>query len=148
MMHSFDAEVMGSVSLAVAMLSLTTAFHHQALRVIARAVIGHPVSQPRAILLLVALVGVHLVEVALYAGAYALGTKVLGLGGLSGMSERTAFDFFYFAAQTYSTVGYGDLVPFGALRLVASVEALNGLLLLSWSGAFLFGVLDGYKTAQ
>jgi hypothetical protein len=28
------------------------------------------------------------------------------------------------------------------LRLVASVEALNGLLLLSWSGAFLFGVLD------
>jgi hypothetical protein len=40
-------------------------------------------------------------------------------------------------------VGYGDIVPLGALRLVACVESLNGLLLLAWSGAFLYGVLDG-----
>ena len=67
---------------------------------------------------------------------------MLGLGGLRGSSGNAALDFFYFAAETYSTLGYGDLVPVGALRVVASVEALNGLMLLSWSGAFLFGVLD------
>ncbi len=78
---------------------------------------------------------------ALYAGAYALGTYEFSLGGLSGSLGRPALDFFYFAAETYSTLGYGDLVPVGALRLIASVESLNGLLLLSWSGAFLYGVL-------
>jgi Ion channel len=60
----------------------------------------------------------------------------------SGSSGNAVLQFFYFAAKTYSTLGYGDLVPVGALRVVASVEALNGLMLLSWSGAFLFGVLD------
>jgi hypothetical protein len=71
-----------------------------------------------------------------------VGANLFGLGGLRGTSGNAALDFFYFAAETYSTLGYGDLVPVGALRVVAGVEALNGLMLLSWSGAFLFGVLD------
>ena len=87
-------------------------------------------------------VAVHLAEVTFYAGAYALGANVFRLGWLGGSSGNAALDFFYFAAQTYSTLGYGDLVPVGALRLIASVESLNGLMLLSWSGAFLYGVLD------
>jgi hypothetical protein len=30
----------------------------------------------------------------------------------------------------------------GVVRLVAAIEALNGLLLLAWSGAFLYSVLS------
>lgn len=133
----------GAAALAFAMLALTTAFHYEALRLLERAAAGRSVSQGRAVGFLITLVAVHLAEVALYAVAYGLGANVFGLGTLGGSSGRAWLDFFYFAAETYSTLGYGDLVPVGALRLLASVEALNGLLLLAWSGAFLFGVLDG-----
>jgi len=50
----------------------------------------------------------------------------------------TGLDYFYFAAETYSTLGYGDVVPTAQLRLIASIEPLNGLMLLAWSGSFLF----------
>jgi hypothetical protein len=140
-LHSLDTALVGAAALALAMLTATASFHHGALRVIARAIAGRRVTRHWVVFVLAALVGTHLVEIALYAGAFAIGANVLDLGALHG-SSGNARDFFYFAAETYSTLGYGDLVPVGALRLVASVEALNGLMLLSWSGAFLFGVLD------
>jgi ion channel len=131
-----------AAALALAMLSLTTAIHYEALELISRAAHGRGTSRRGIVGLLTALVGVHLTEVALYAIAYAAGAHVFSLGSLSGSSGKSWIDFFYFAAETYSTLGYGDLVPIGSLRLVASVEALNGLLLVAWSGAFLYGVLE------
>ena len=142
-MHSIDTSLGGAAALALATLALATAFHHEALRLLACASSRRRVTQRWVVFVLAAaLVAVHLAEVGFYAGAYALGANVFALGWLRGSSGNAALDFFYFAAQTYSTLGYGDLVPVGALRLVASVESLNGLMLLSWSGAFLYGVLD------
>src|SRR4051812_2300963 len=40
--------------------------------------------------------------------------------------------------------GTATVVPVGALRLVAAVESFHGVLLLAWSGAFLYGLLDGH----
>lgn len=40
----------------------------------------------------------------------------------------------YFSAETFTTLGYGDVVPHGDLRLLAGIEALNGLLLIGWTG--------------
>ncbi|MEJ0035695.1 MAG: potassium channel family protein [Gammaproteobacteria bacterium] len=138
---SLDIEIVTAAILSLVMLVTTAALHYEALHFLARVSNGHRISRRWIVVILASLVTVHLAEVALYAGAYAVGTNVLSLGGLRGSSDRAALDFFYFAAETYSTLGYGDLVPVGALRLIASVESLNGLLLLSWSGAFLFGVL-------
>ena len=42
----------------------------------------------------------------------------------------------YFAAVTYTTVGYGDLVLPKEWRLLAGVEALTGILMCGWSTAF------------
>lgn len=44
----------------------------------------------------------------------------------------------YFSIVTYTTVGYGDLVPPERWRLLAGVEALTGLLMAGWSTAFFF----------
>ncbi len=40
--------------------------------------------------------------------------------------------------MVYTTVGFGDLVPAGALRMVSSTEALSGLALITWSASFTF----------
>jgi len=139
--RSFDGDLIAA-ALALLLLAMTTTFHYEALRMLARTSKGHGVSRGWLVGFFTALVGVHLLEVGLYAATYAFSAKVLALGHLRGSTDRAALDYFYFAAETYSTLGYGDLVPSGALRLIASVQALNGLLLLSWSGAFLFGILS------
>jgi hypothetical protein len=139
--HSTHAQIIEAAALAVVMLAVTTTFHCEALRILLRKVFGRRISMAWVVRLLLALVTIHLAEVALYAGAYALGANVLTVGQLQGPRVSTTLDFLYFAAETYSTLGYGDFVPTGALRLLACVEALNGLLLLSLSGAFLSGML-------
>ena len=73
---------------------------------------------------------------------YAAATQILGVGGFAGGRTMSPFSYFYFAAETYSSLGYGDISPVGALRLIASIGPLNGILLLAWSGSFLFALVQ------
>ena len=43
----------------------------------------------------------------------------------------------YFSTVTFSTIGYGDIVPNVGWRLFAALEGINGLLLIGWSTAYL-----------
>ncbi|RAZ90973.1 two pore domain potassium channel family protein [Mesorhizobium hawassense] len=65
-------------------------------------------------------------EVWLWAGVYRL------LGILSDF--ETAL---YFSTITFSTVGYGDVVPAHGWRVLAALEGINGFLLIGWSTAYL-----------
>ncbi|AZO28976.1 potassium channel family protein [Mesorhizobium sp. M1B.F.Ca.ET.045.04.1.1] len=65
-------------------------------------------------------------EVWLWAGMYTL------LGILNDF--ETAL---YFSTITFSTVGYGDVVPAHGWRVLAALEGINGFLLIGWSTAYL-----------
>ena len=43
----------------------------------------------------------------------------------------------YFAFTSYTTLGYGDVVPAVEWRLFAALEGVNGFLLIGWSTAYL-----------
>ncbi|MFA7414663.1 MAG: ion channel [Rhizobium sp.] len=43
----------------------------------------------------------------------------------------------YFATITFSTVGYGDIVPSVEWRMLAALEGINGFMLIGWSTAYL-----------
>jgi hypothetical protein len=43
----------------------------------------------------------------------------------------------YFSTITFSTVGYGDIVPTHGWRVLAALEGVNGFLLIGWSTAYL-----------
>ena len=76
------------------------------------------------------LLSAHVFEVWLYAGVYwfAAGT---GFGQLQGVTE--GLDYVYFSAVVYTTLGFGDIVPTGDLRILAGSQALVGLCLIAWS---------------
>ncbi|MGV8938026.1 MAG: potassium channel family protein [Allorhizobium sp.] len=43
----------------------------------------------------------------------------------------------YFSTITFSTVGYGDVIPHPEWRMLAALEGINGFLLIGWSTAYL-----------
>jgi hypothetical protein len=43
----------------------------------------------------------------------------------------------YFSTVTFSTLGYGDIVPTADWRMFAALESIDGLLLIGWSTAYL-----------
>ena len=47
-----------------------------------------------------------------------------------------------FQRLTYTTTGYGDLVPPPEWRLLGGVEALTGILMCSWSTGFFVAVVN------
>jgi hypothetical protein len=77
-------------------------------------------------LVVLALLVLHLMEVALWASYFHQKDCFPDL--------RTAV---YFSLITYSTVGYGDIVLSERYRLLGGIEALTGVLMLSWSTAML-----------
>jgi len=48
----------------------------------------------------------------------------------------------YFSLVTYTTIGYGDVVLGPGWRLLAGIEGLTGLLLVGWSTAFVFALVN------
>jgi hypothetical protein len=84
----------------------------------------------------------HFVQIAVYAIAFGIGHQFLNLGSFSGESVQTALDYFYFSAVSYTSLGLGDIFPQDHLRLLTGVEALNGLLMIAWTGAFLFAMMN------
>jgi hypothetical protein len=51
-------------------------------------------------------------------------------------------DLLYFAFVNYTTLGYGDITPVQAWRLIGPMTAMNGILMFGWSAAVLFEVLQ------
>jgi hypothetical protein len=126
---------------AIALLG-TTAFHYEVISVVD----GRLRLTRRSIRLalpgvIVTVVLAHLIEIAFYAMIFAAAAGPLALGGFVSAQPMSADDYFYFTAQTYSTLGYGDVVPTGRVRILAGIAPLNGLLLLAWSGSFLYNAV-------
>jgi len=44
----------------------------------------------------------------------------------------------YFSMVTFTSVGYGDIVLTGPWRLLASIQAANGIIIFGWTTALIF----------
>lgn len=86
-----------------------------------------------AIMMIVTLVTAtaHLIPIALWAVAFLM------------VGEISTFEIaFYFSAENYTALGYGDIVLSTRWRLLGPIEAINGLLLFGLSTALMFAVLS------
>ena len=93
---------------------------------------------PRAILILVntALIVfvLHTLEIVIWAGAYQV---LLPVNELASFREAV-----YFSFVTFTTLGYGDVTLGEGWRLLSGIEALNGILLVGWTTAMIFSVVQ------
>jgi len=60
---------------------------------------------------------------------------------LPGITEfETLEKAIYFSLITFTTLGYGEITISSTNRILAGFEAMNGILLIGWSTAFMFSV--------
>jgi hypothetical protein len=88
----------------------------------------------------------HVVEIWLFGLGYYFSSQLDGIGNLFGKTANHGIilDYVYLSFVTYTTLGYGDLVASGYLRYLTGVEALVGLILITWSASFLFIEMGKY----
>ncbi|MEL6713405.1 MAG: potassium channel family protein [Planctomycetota bacterium] len=139
--HSF---AIGSQHLIVGLISGVVTFvcvflHYEAMSVCSMRI--HRSStrrRMRVFVLMLAMLAAHVVEVWIFALVYWALEAYPGLGVVQGAFEEGALDLVYFSVVNYTTVGYGDMTPTGALRILAGTEALVGLSLITWSASLVF----------
>lgn len=77
------------------------------------------------------LLGLHTIEIAIFAGFYLMIEAV-----------PTLEDALYYSASTYATLGPAEEYFPSDWRLMGAVEALIGFLLIGWSTAFIANKVD------
>jgi hypothetical protein len=94
----------------------------------------HPQFLRDRVLLMMAAVAIlmaaHVAEVLVWAATYA------AAGAAPAGASRV-----YLAFVSYTTLGYGDVVPVSAWQLLGPLTAMNGILLFGWSTAVIFEVV-------
>ena len=60
---------------------------------------------------------------------------------LPGITEFDSFEkALYFSMVTFTTLGYGEITIASDNRILSGLEAINGIILIGWSTAFMFAV--------
>jgi len=80
----------------------------------------------------------HAIEVWVFAIAYYLMHHSEGWGHLIGNFNGSLLACVYYSLTAFTTLGFGDIEPFGDIRFLSGFEALTGLVLITWTASFLF----------
>ena len=130
---------------ATLLIAGTVLIHYEALRLTGRFARRLPIKPRQRILVVIGgCMVAHMLEIGLYAVAFAVLHGWSRLGVIEGAFEATAMDFLYFSSTNFTTLGIGDVFPQGALRLLAGIEALNGFVLITWSASFAYLMMQRY----
>jgi len=121
------------------LLVATTVIHYEVLRLLTA---GLPALRirPRVqlVFVIIGAFGAHFLEILLYGAAYYVLATYFDIGRMGDPGTLPFTRCLYFSAETYTTLGYGDVLPHGDLRLLAGLEALNGMLLIGWTASYTF----------
>lgn len=134
------------ISLTLVVISVV--IHYEALRLLAIHV--EDLKLPfrvrlRMALVMLAIVVTHVLEILVFALGLYLAVRVVGVGDLAGQVENGTFhDYLYFSLVSYTTLGFGDIYPTAGLRIITGVEALTGLLMITWSASFTFLYMEKF----
>lgn len=132
----------------VMLIAMTTVIHYEILRHLNS---GLPLlripSRTKLLVVIFSAFVAHALEITVYGlSVYAL-VAYLDVGNLIGSAGFSLMNCLYFSAETYTSLGFGDLTPTGPVRLLAGVEALNGLLLIGWSASYTYIAMERFWTS-
>jgi hypothetical protein len=128
---------------------LTTVIHYEVLRALSFT-LPRLSMRSRAKLLIVIFAAFisHGAHILLYGVGFLALAGSFGLGQIGTVVPQSLTSCLYFSAETYTSLGFGDVVPLGPLRLLAGAEALNGLLLIGWSASYTYLSMERFWSEE
>jgi len=128
------------------LVALVVLIHYEGLALVSGWLSRVKLQRRRKVLLGVySVILIHVVEIRVFGiASWALLTFVPEAGALGGLVHAQFLDSIYLSAASFTTVGFGDVTPVGAIRLISSTESLIGLILITWSASFLFLEMEQY----
>ncbi len=121
------------------LVAVTVMIHYEMLRILSINIPKLPIKHRlRVVIGVFGTICSHLIEVLLFGLAFFLLLGFGDFGSLHGNFDGSLIDCVYFSFTTYTTIGYGDIEPLGAIRFLAGLEAITGLSLITWSASFMF----------
>lgn len=94
----------------------------------------------------------HVAEIWMFAFGYYFLTRSTSIGSLiafdSGELIHSLMDCVYYSFITYTTLGFGDIIPTGTLRFLTGLESLTGLVLITWTASFMYIEMQKYWNDQ
>ncbi len=121
------------------LVAVTVMIHYEMLRILSINIPKLPIRHRlRVVIGVFGTICAHLIEVSLFGLAIFLLLGLGDFGSLQGNFNGSLIDCVYFSFTTYTTIGYGDIEPLGAIRFLAGLEAITGLSLITWSASFMF----------
>lgn len=123
----------------ILLVGLSVVIHYEALYNIAGYMV-HAHKRPRrwvAFGVIGALIA-HVGEIWLFAVGYYFLIYSGQAGTLGGDFSLSLQNCGYYSYITYTTLGFGDITPSGALRFLTGMEALTGLVMITWTASFMY----------
>lgn len=144
-----------ALAISTVMVLCSTLVYYEVLRFTwARLPRLHVRPRLRIIVVVIAIFAGHTAIVWLYGLVYWLLPKMHLIGelveyagsapALGGVHDGSFASALYFSAATYSSLGFGDIIPGGSLRILSAVEVLNGLVLIGWSVSFTYLAMERF----
>ncbi|WP_298470264.1 potassium channel family protein [uncultured Erythrobacter sp.] len=134
-----------SIALAALLIAATIFIHYETLRLVSLGATDLNVRpRMRMWMMLSGALLSHLVHIALYAVGFILMEFEFGLGTIAGPDSGIYNDAFYFSITSYTTLGIGDIYPTGQVRLLSGIEALNGLVMVTWTASMTYLHMERY----
>lgn len=126
--------------IATSLVGITVVIHYETLGIVNDRILPKlGVTGRRAVVcVMLGMLLAHVAEIWVYALAMMVMVESLGMGGFAGMEMKTLNDYLYFSSVTYTSLGYGDVVPTGAIRQIAASQTLVGLVMIGWTASITY----------
>jgi hypothetical protein len=131
--------MLGVILITAATVVLNVSIHLSVLHFLQDSVLPRVIQYKRivvGVILSGAIVG-HLVEIGVFTGAMAM------VANLANNPPPHIDDAFFWSATAYTSLG-SDYPAVPEIRLLTAVEALTGLILITWTASFLFLLMQQY----
>lgn len=116
-----------------------TGFFYECMCLLLRTIVFFDPSPRRLLYILITGIFIaHGLTIIFYSLVYWSLVHILGFEELSGLVNDHYLSYLYYSATTYSSLGVGDIFSSGRLRFITGLEAINGLILITWSATIAY----------
>ena len=136
--HYQHSDFLLVILISMLLILVTVLIHYEVLKGITL-LLAKPSHGPRQRILymVLGLTLLHTLEILVFAAGYRFLVQQ-DLGMLTDMPSEHFYYYFYYSAIVYTTLGFGDIIPLGPLKILTAMEALIGLGFITWSASFTF----------